>query len=272
MVFEVAFIPPDAALDSNCVCVVIDVLRASSTIVTIFDKGCSEIHLTDNVTGFLDTGLAADTPGLLVCAEDVLGSCLKGADFSPSLEEIERFGDIGNRKILMQTTNGTVAIHALTRKGVTNIFIGCMLNAQAVMRRTISLADKLSSNILIICAGRDNGTSYTIDDVYCAARLLQHGIKITEELEIRMELQDSAKLAMMLLDIYPGAVEAFGASASGNTMRNINCQRDILLCARENISQTVPQVCGGTSSGQIVIKKQNDAGGAYVQDLNVERY
>lgn len=254
MKFDVAFIPSDFQTKNSQVCVIIDVLRASSTIVSLLDKGCNKILLTDNESKFEDTKKMVDNSNVLICSENLLGQRQDMADFSPSLMEVEKLRDLSHKTILMKTTNGTLAIHELMKKGIENIYIGCMLNSKQVMEEAVLRAIELNTNISIVCAGRENGRSYTIDDVYCAAKLLQYGKAAAKNKNIEVELEDSSKIAENLLMMYLDTAAAFDASASGSTMRRVNCHQDILLCARDNITKTVPKVGGCDSEGQIIVK------------------
>ncbi len=245
MEFDVALVPVDVINGKGYVCVLIDVLRASSAISVLFDKGCSEIKLTDNLEEALNNPevLSLKTKGQLkVCAEDVLGRCRQDADFSPSVELIEGMDNLNGKTVLMQTTNGTAAIHKLYKQGVSHILIGCMLNAKAVMEKAVDLAEALSLDISVVCAGRGNSTLYTIDDSYCAARLVEYGVEAAVKKNIKWTLKDSAKIAGCTLLSYQSAEEALQSSASGCVMRNINCHRDIELCAKDSLLTTVPVV------------------------------
>lgn len=255
MKFDVAFIPSDSKLNTSPICVLIDVLRASSTIVTLLDKGCSRVLLTDSEEKLVDIKKMEGNKRVLICSEDLLGKKLDVADFSPSLIEVEKLGDLSNAVVVMKTTNGTTGIHELMKNGIDNIFIGCMLNSEEVMKKAVSRAIDLNRNINIVCAGREKGKSYTIDDVYCAAKLLQYGKTAVLNFNIEAEMQDSAKIAENTLSFYMDTAAAFEASASGSVMRRVNCHQDILLCGRDNVTKTVPKVTGCDKEGLLIIEK-----------------
>lgn len=257
LTIDVAFVPPVNVKGIDDVYVVIDVIRASSTITMLFDKGCRELLLTDNVDAYIGENRAKDDT-LAVCAESVAGYCLEGADFSPSLLELEPLQGLEGKTVLMQTTNGTVAAHTLISAGKGNILIGSMRNAKAVMDYAAALAKRLGVNLHIVCAGREAGTSYTIDDTYCAAFLVNKAAESARTLGLELVQNDSAKLALMTHAVYPNAEEAFAASASGNTMRKINRPEDIGLCAVADVSTAVPRFTGHTPEGHL--RFENRAG------------
>lgn len=254
MIFEVAFIPGEVRNRVLPVCVLIDAIRASSTIVTLFEKGCKEVLLTRDEAKSLEIDERMKSENFCICAETAIGDRAECAHFSPSLEKMDRINYIHGKTILLRTTNGTAGVHTLCNLGIKDIFIGCMLNAEAVMTKAVEQAKKLQTGITIVCAGRENGTTYTIDDVYCAAKLLQYGIKTAEENGIKPDIQDSAKIATHLLSIYDDTFSAFNKSASGDTMRRINCNNDIMLCARENISNIAPKIFDVDEYGHVIVK------------------
>lgn len=254
MNFDVSLIPDDVKDGEHSVCILIDVLRASSTMTTLMNKGCREILLTDDIEAALQSDEIANTDDIVSCSEGVEGNCRNGADFSPSLIGIEKMPDFKEKRILMQTTNGTTAIHKLYKRGGGKILIGCMRNAQAVMEKAVEIAEELSFHINVVCAGREASTIYTIDDLYCAARLVEYGVKAAKKRGIQWFLNDSAKIAMHSLKAYTTAEEAFAASASGNIMRSIHCDEDILLCAQDSIMETVPYINREASSDYIVVR------------------
>ena len=254
MKFDVSLIPDDVKDGEHSVCILIDVLRASTTMTTLMNKGCREILLTDNIEEALKSEEIVKADDIVSCSEGVEGNCRSGADFSPSLIGIERMPDFCEKRILMQTTNGTTAIHKLYRRGGGRILIGCMRNARTVMEKAVEIAEELSFNVNVVCAGRESSTIYTIDDLYCAARLIEYGVLAAGERSIPWVLNDSAKIALHSLKAYGSTEEAFAASASGNVMRSIHCDEDIRLCAQDSIMETVPYINREVSSNYIVVR------------------
>src|SRR5207244_2416918 len=70
--FEVCFLPREATRKPSPVAVLIDVIRASTTIVTLLDRGCSEVALVGQKDRPRLAELRAKL-GALVCAEDPSG-------------------------------------------------------------------------------------------------------------------------------------------------------------------------------------------------------
>ena len=241
MLFEVAFMPKEVKPNSPSVCVVIDVIRASTTMTRLVEKGASKIVLTNDEHQTLRENPSFLREETMICAEQVSGEAADIADFSPSLKEIET-AEVKNQLVVMRTTNGTVAIHTLRELGIKHIFIGCMNNARAVMNKAVRLAAELNTGVIIVAAGRDNTNIAALDDTYCAAKLLSHGQQIAAKNGIKAIQADSGIIASKLMLGYTDTFDAFSQSASGAVMRKINCEEDIFTCAQENTTEVVAKV------------------------------
>lgn len=252
MLFEVAFMPSDVAVNSTAVCVVIDVIRASTTITHLLEKGSSEVVLTNNEQQTMLENPDYQADGTLVCAEQVSGDAAEIADFSPSLLAVAQ-ADVFNRRVVMRTTNGTVAVHKLQERGVEHIFIGCMNNAKAVMKEAVLLAKELETSMMIVSAGRHATEIAALDDAYCSAVLLEYGKQAAQTENLIPVVADSGVMAGSLLLAYPNTAAAFLQSASGAVMHNIGCKADIFTCAEANTTDVVGKV--SVDADKIIIQK-----------------
>src|SRR5438067_8213769 len=107
MRISVAFVPALARQAEGSVCIVIDVLRASSTLVTMFDRGCRVVVVTPDVAS-ARAGIAGDR---LLCGEQG-GLPPDGFDYGNSPAEFDRL-DLADREAVFCTSNGTVALCAV---------------------------------------------------------------------------------------------------------------------------------------------------------------
>lgn len=254
---EVVFIPSEIRHDQAPVCVLVDAIRASGTTVTFFDKGCSQVLLTSDEKKSLEIDKKIIEESYCICAERVEGDKAELAHVSPSIGEINALDSLNDRKVLFRTTNGTLGVHNLQKLGIDEIYIGTMLNRDAVMKAALNRAKELSTGVSIVCAGRGNGTIYCIDDTYCSGKLVESSLNIADEMGIELNVQDSAKIALNMLNSYKNTVDAFEKSATGQIMRNVHTEIDIILCAQDNISSAVPKVSGVDKYGHIIIDKVN---------------
>ncbi len=141
--------------------VVIDVLRATTTILYAFEAGVRE------VIPCLEIDEARRTADSMPRAQVVLGGergglAIEGFDLGNS--PLEYDADVVNGKTLvMTTTNGTRAMGAC--RTAETVLIGAFVNAAALAERLTG-----STNIALVCAG--SGGDVTRDDVLFAGLMV----------------------------------------------------------------------------------------------------
>lgn len=252
--FQVAFMPKSISDDQSQICILVDVLRATTAMVTMLEKGCKEIILTADEQKTLKEQKEYRNDETLVCAEDLDGNVTEHAHFSPSLKDIQKT-TVKEKRVLLKTTNGTLAGMTLWEAGINHILIGCLNNAKAVMDKAVQMAKELKSDITIVCSGRESGQIIALDDVYTAGVLLKYGQEATRKANCHSVLNDSAKISQHLLEVYHNSEDALEDSGSGETMRRIDCLEDITICARENVSGLAPEVSFSKEHGLMVKNK-----------------
>ena len=254
MDFEVCFLPREATRQPSPVAVLIDVIRASTTIVTLLDRGCSEVVLV----GQRDRPRLAELRArldALVCAEDTSGVKAADADLTPS-PAVLHDSDFAGRRVILATTNGTLAAELVRDCGVEHVLIGCMRNGAAVMRSAVALAQRLGRSVSLVCAGREQSLIPALDDSYCAAALLRHGEELVRAGGVNARLRESAKIARNAASVFAGTREAFDQSMSASVIRRIGSPEDVGYCAEENVSELVPVVSFGAGIPAIVVRKE----------------
>ena len=254
MDFEVCFLPREATRQPSPVAVLIDVIRASTTIVTLLDRGSPEVVLV----GQRDRprlGELRARLGALVCAEDASGLKAADADLSPSPSVLHDL-DLKGRRVILATTNGTLAAELVRECGVEHVLIGCMRNGAAVMRSAVALASRLDRSISLVCAGREQCLIPALDDASCAAALLRHGEEVVRAGGAIATLRESARIARNAASVFVGTREAFDQSMSAAVIRRIGSPDDVGYCAEENVSQLVPVLTFSSGIPAIVVKKE----------------
>jgi 2-phosphosulfolactate phosphatase len=252
--FEVCFLPREATRKPTPVAVLIDVIRASTTIVTLLDRGCSEVVLV----GAKDRPRLAELReelGALVCAEDASGLKAADADLTPSPAALDAL-DLGGRRVILATTNGTLAAELVRECGVEHVLIGCMRNGAAVMRSAVERARRLDRSVSLVCAGRESSLIPALDDSYCAAALLRHGEQAARAAGAAVSLRESAKIALNAASVFPGVYDAFDQSTSAAVIRRIGSPEDVPYCAEADVSPLVPVVTFNGGTPAIVVRKE----------------
>lgn len=197
------------------VVVVIDCLRASSTIVTA-----------------LACGLRAVVPTLsekpirranAVTAGERNGRKLPGFDHGNSPLEI-RTHDHRGKTLYLSTTNGTPCIE-MAAHGAAAVLIGCLLNARAVARASARLARERGHGITLVAAGRRGESA--VEDVLGAGEIARR----IDGAELCQELAREGRRT---------AFEVFFSSPSGQNLLALGYREDIEHCAQSDLYDLVP--------------------------------
>jgi 2-phosphosulfolactate phosphatase len=204
--------------------VVLDVLRATSTIITTLQAGARDVLLFDN----LDAARAAKGGGTIPIPVLLAGetSCLKPADFdlgnSPREHVTEK---VGGATILLSTTNGTRAAHRA--RAAKKIFIGSLLNAGATAEALLPELD--GGHTLFICAGT-NG-KLALEDAMGAGAILFNLLQTTYRADL--PFTDRAWLAYhAFAAVKPRLGAALRLGVGGLNVIEAGLEDDIDHCAQ----------------------------------------
>lgn len=238
----VAFLPSEANGSGGQVCIVVDVLRASSTMVVLFGRGCSTIRLARQVVDARRVARGG-VAHLFLCGEDASGRRARGFQASPSPHRLEQV-DLKGRSVVLYTTNGTAATFAARAAGARGVLVGSLLNARACVEQAAAEARRWACGITIVCAGREKNASIALDDAYCAGYMVAQLLDLDGKSR-RFALHDSAVVAHKLLGAFASPMDALRASSSGRVVTAIGDEDDIAYCSRVDTSEIVPRLGGG---------------------------
>jgi 2-phosphosulfolactate phosphatase len=242
---EVLFSPTEyAALDkrdlSQTACVVFDILRATTTMLTALANGASEIIPVSEIAEALawwesdrNVLLAGERNGMRIRAAqaNVTGAPDSGTS-AARLRSLPRDGldfDFGNspreftretvegKKIVITTTNGTRALRACAQAA--EVHVGSFLNMSA-LAKTLSASEV--EELLIVCAG--TGEEASLEDTLAAGSLC-------ESLPTA-QLRDSAEIALATyLHHKPNLIAAVSAARNGRKLLSIpELAADVGVC------------------------------------------
>lgn len=213
------------------VAIVVDVIRASTTIVTLVERGCRPLLLSATVHRARQARAAA--PDLLLIGEQ--GALPpEGFDLGNSPVEVARAA-VAGRGAALVTTNGVPAIHAAAQAGT--VLVGCLRNARAVAEAAWAAAPE-GGEIVIVCAGRaENPGGFGLDDAYGAGVLVGRlqGLGATT-------LTDAAEAARLLTVAEPDPLALFRRSAAGRNVTRLGLGDDVVFCAEVDRTTVVPRV------------------------------
>src|SRR5690349_8055889 len=130
--------------------VIVDVLRATTTIAFAVSPGARVLALADDAEA-IERARAFGVAAIL--AGENMGTQLAGFHCNNSPTELARF-DLANKTVVMVTTNGTKAIAACG--SAQRVFAGSLANAPA-LGRALCKTGELERDLAIVCAGRNTG-------------------------------------------------------------------------------------------------------------------
>ena len=224
--------------------VILDILRASSTIVTAFENGVSAVIPCGEPSEALR--LKTHSDGTLLLGGERGGVRIPGFDFGNSPAEYTRAA-VAGRRLAFTTTNGTRAL--LKCREASEIAIGCILNLNA-LAVWLQRSDR---EIHIVCAGTDGFISG--EDVYAAGALVEAVSRLQHSPPV---LNDSAEIAHLATQQLIGdsasptdtLAKAFEQTRGGRNLIEIGQHHDLPLCAAFNSSRWVPYYDFKTSTLQ----------------------
>lgn len=232
MRLDVALLPRDCVEPETSVCIVVDALRASSTIAVLFGRGAALVA----VAGTIEDArlLYRDMPDSLLCGE-VGGLPPDGFDFGNSPAEFEAT-DLEGRRLVLATSNGTRALAALDTARA--VYTGSLLNRAAVVQAAVAAA---GGAISVVCSGTELGTRFSLEDTVVAGALVDEICRVLDDSIV--ERTDTATAARRLWHTYGAAPrQAFDDSVHGQLLLDLGFDADLDLCARLDRYPVAPRL------------------------------
>lgn len=163
------------------VVVVLDILFATTTMVTALAHGAKEI--VPVVDESAARACAADFPGCVLAGE-LYAETLPGFAHPAPLALVAH--GVQGKSVVYSTTNGTVAMTLAA--GATRVYCGALLNARALVQHILAHHER--ETILIVCSG--SGNNFNFEDFYGAGYFVEC---LREHLR---DFSDAAKAALAL--------------------------------------------------------------------------
>jgi 2-phosphosulfolactate phosphatase len=221
---------------------VIDVLRASTSMVAALEAGAKEIIPLASIE---EATRLAETMGretVVLCGERD-GNKINGFDLGNSPLEFTP-ENVKGKSLLMATTNGTVAV--ARAKGAALLTVACMNNANSA----ISALAQTSAEIVLLCSGKQGRAS--LEDVLCAGYM----VKLLNDQQPDAVFSDGASIARTVYEKHKGhLLKSVKESEHGSYLASLGFGPDIKFAAQPDTSSTVPVM----RDGRMVI---NEAGAA----------
>ena len=211
--------------------VVIDVLRASSTIITALSNGAKEIVPVGTVE------FAVKVSGGIFGGQTLLGGerntkKIEGFALGNSPSEYTK-EIVSGKSIVFYSTNGSRAI--VKAKYSTNLFI-CSFNNLKTVAKHIKMLDQ---DVIILCAGNNN--LFSLEDSVCAGMLVSELIAGNKTIE----LTDASTGALTLFKSFGKNIfKMLSETDHGQLLINNGFEKDLKACAELDSTDVIPFYAG----------------------------
>lgn len=211
--------------------VVIDMLRATTVMVTAIGNGCKEVIPFLTVEEVIEKAKELGRENCILGGERNAEK-IEGFDLSNSpLEYTKKV--VNGKTILITTSNGTKTLTKAV--GAKRIFVGCVLNGKALAEKL----DKINEDVIILNSGT-NG-EFTMDDFICTGYIIDEISKITNKLE----LTDISKTAQYVY-VKNKDIESFISNAKHyERMRELDLMPDVEHSMKKEFTKLVPEYKNG---------------------------
>lgn len=233
-----------AGATAGGIAVVIDVLRASTTIATALAHGAAAVRPVAGIEEARE--LAAVLGAGTLLGGERGGVRIPGFDLGNS--PLEYTPDrVAGKTIVITTTNGTAALHAC--REAREILVGALVNRTAVADEVRRLAGD-SVPVHLVCAGTDG--EITAEDVLAAGAILDAAAAGSVE-----ALDESAREAVAFfrrvaaaVDVQSGLVAEFRRSPGGSNLVDLGMEADLPVAAAIDSLAVVPRL--DRASGRLI--------------------
>ncbi|CAH2714211.1 putative 2-phosphosulfolactate phosphatase [Neobacillus rhizosphaerae] len=221
--------------DGKKLAVVLDVLLATTTIVSALKDGAKEVIPVLHSREAMEV-VKEFQQGQYILAGELDAYPINGFDYpSPIL-----IGEtINGKSLILSTTNGTVALR--NSSSANKVYVASLLNNPAVAASLQKMREK--QTILIICSG--NSGEISLEDFYGAGHLIDCLLNLCQ-----YELTDAAKAAVYFYRGHEDAYEVLLSSYVGKLLGKHNHHADVKVAASKGITSIVPIL----KDGKVVIE------------------
>ena len=212
------------------VILVIDVLRASTTVAVALANGAKAVIPFESSDEVIDRAKQFERSDVLLAGERRMHA-IPGFDLGNSPREYTRQA-VEGKTVLLTTTNGTVVLAGL--QGARDVVVASYVNYSAVSAM-IRAAARGAADVAIVCAGRDK--QFALEDAACAGRFAR---AVTRRLA-NVRLNDAAQACALLDKRYgDGLDRLFEDSEHGRALAEAGFAEDLVLCAEVDSHPVIP--------------------------------
>jgi len=213
--------------------VVIDVLRATTTMATAIDAGAESVRAFSDIDLLLAQSESLSSEKRLRLGErggKKVESCDMGNSPLDCTPEV-----VKDKQLFISTTNGTRALQRVQNAEV--VVTGAMINFGAVVD---FLEQTKPENVWLVGSGWEGG--YSLEDTICAGEIAS---RLISNYDIDMIGNDEVISTIALYQQWQhDLVKLFSLASHGQRLVRLNLVDDLEYCAQENIINTLPMQQG----------------------------
>ena len=210
----------------GCVVVVVDVLRASTTVIAALNNGAERVIPVRSKEEAIEVSKRFTPGSVLLCGERK-GIRIKGFDLGNSPTTYDK-ATVRNRVLIFTSTNGSGMI--LKAREAEELLIAGFINAGAVVERVI----KKGADVVVACSGKEG--DFSLEDSVCAGMIVRMMSRKTV-----LEASDSARAASILFDCFEGDLLGMvQGSSHGKYLIEIGMADDLATCVSVDVTKVVP--------------------------------
>ncbi len=230
---------PSLVRDADSVVAVVDILRASSSVVALLERGVPAVIPAASVAQA--RGLRQRLPDHLLCGE-VNGLPPPGFDYGNSPVEFAALAPstgsgqaLAGRPAILATSNGTRVLNAMA--AAPTVLVGALLNREAVARSVLALAREHSRDATVVCAASPGGRSIALEDALGAGAIADAALRSDGSLQPT----DAARFARdAFLARRHDLARALASARHGAELIEAGFETDVEYCAQLDVSAIVP--------------------------------
>jgi 2-phosphosulfolactate phosphatase len=212
--------------------VVIDVLRATTTIATALHFGAEAVQAFSNIDTLM-TKSAAWIAEKRLRAGERGGKKVEGFDLGNS--PLDCNADLlKDKRLFITTTNGTRALQRVEK--APHLITAAFINRQAAVNYLLT---KQPETVWMVGSGWEG--TYSIEDTACAGAVIDLILNKTNLSLAEITGNDEVVGALSLYKQWQNnLLEMFHHSSHGKRLLGLDCQQDLKYCADTDILDTLP--------------------------------
>jgi 2-phosphosulfolactate phosphatase len=212
--------------------VVIDVLRATTTIATALNSGAEAVQAFSDLDRLMQESENWPRDKRLRAGERG-GGKVEGCDLGNSpLDCTPEL--VQGKRLFISTTNGTRTLQRVQKAPV--VIAGAFVNRQAVVQHLLFLQPQ---TVWLVGSGWEGG--YSLEDTACAGAIAFSVVNDKDKSGAVVLGNDEAVAAIALYSQWQERLlEMFHQASHGQRLLRLNCQEDLKYCAKTDILDILP--------------------------------